>query len=109
MMNHCEFQETYRRGEVRVEVDRALAAKYLSARLLLPVFVTPIIGLGAALALWGLTWQGLLLVILGAALPQLIRASAPHFVLTQALEDEAVYREAVAGGIIIVRNASKSL
>jgi hypothetical protein len=47
-----------------VQVDRALAAKYLSSRLWLPVVVTPVIGVGAALALWSWVWQGLTLVAL---------------------------------------------
>jgi hypothetical protein len=106
-MTHRDFQEAYRRGEIRVQVDRRLAAKYLSSRLLLPVFVTPVIGLGAAFALWGWIWQGLVLVAIGFVLPQLIRISAPHFILTQALEDESVYHETVSAQIIAITRVSE--
>jgi membrane protein implicated in regulation of membrane protease activity len=105
-LTHSEFREGYRQGAIRVQVDRALAAKYLSSRLWLPVVVTPVIGGGAALALWSWVWQGLTLVALGLLLPQLVRASAPYFVLTQALEDETVYQEVFSGHILSVTSAA---
>ena len=38
-------------------------------------------------------WTGLAIVALGIVVSRLIKRSAPHFVLTQALEDERIYEE----------------
>jgi hypothetical protein len=94
-MTHAEFVEAYRTGAIRVNVDRKAAGRYLSARLWLPLVMLPVLGLGVALALIGWLWTGFSLIALGTLAPLLIRRSAPHFVLTQALEDETLYDEIV--------------
>lgn len=101
-MTHQEFVEAYHRGTVKVQVDPVQAGKYLSRKLLLPVLVTPVIGVGAALVLWGLVWVGLLLVIAGFFLPRIVKFSAPGFVLTRALEEESIYQEVIRTGIMKV-------
>ena len=99
-MTHAEFTEGYRTGSIHVRVDRAAAARYLSARLLLPLFMLPVLGVGVALALIGWLWTGLLVIGVGTLAPILIKRSAPHFVITQALQDAKFYEDASAAGLL---------
>jgi hypothetical protein len=99
-MTHAEFVDAYAGGRVKVTVDPAAASKYLSARLMLPFFMMPVIGAGIALALIGWIWTGLALIAIGFIAPRLIKRSAPHFVLTQALQREDIYREITQAGIL---------
>ena len=92
-MTHSEFTAAYARGEIKVEVDLRGAGRHLSARLLLPFVVMPVLGIGVALALVGWVFSGLAIIALGIIAPRLIKRSAPHFLLTQALENAAVYEE----------------
>jgi hypothetical protein len=62
----------------------------------------PVVGLGIALALIGWFFLGLAVIALGIIVPQLIKRSAPHFLLTQVLEDGAVYEEVTRSGLIRV-------
>jgi hypothetical protein len=101
-MNHAEFAAAYARGEVKVEMDPQGAARFLSARLLLPFVMIPVVGIGMALALVGWFFTGLGVIALGIVAPRLIKRSAPHFVLTQALQDAAVYEEVTKSGMLRV-------
>jgi len=92
-LTHAEFVSAYREGRITVEFDPTRAAKFLSARLLLPLMVLPLLGIGVALALMGWLWSGLLLIATGIIAPRLIKRSAPHFLLTQMLSDEKLYDE----------------
>lgn len=99
-MNHAEFVSAYAKGRIEVTVDPAMAAKYLSARLMLPFFVMPVLGAGIALALIGWIWAGIAVIALGFIAPRLIKRSAPHFVLNQAVQNERTYREVTQAGIL---------
>jgi hypothetical protein len=103
-MSHAEFVEGYRSGHVRVDVDRAAAARYLSGRLLLPLVMLPLLGVGVALALMGWLWTGLSIIAAATLAPVLIKRSAPHFVITQALDDEKFYADAINSGVLEVRS-----
>ena len=92
-MTHSEFQQAYAAGRAKVDVDRARAARYLSARLLLPFVMLPVLGAGVALALLGWIWAGLTVIAAGIIIPRLIKRSAPHFVLTEAIQDQRIYEE----------------
>ena len=107
-MTHSEFVAAYARGEVRVEIDPKGAARHLSARLLLPFVMMPVVGLGIALALVGWFFLGLAVIALGIIVPQLIKRSASHFLLTQALEDETVYEETTRSELLRVTTVSKT-
>ncbi len=72
----------------------------LSARLLLPLLTLPILGIGVALALIGWLWTGLTMIALGFIVPRLIKRSAPHFLLTQMLEDAQQY-EAICNACVM--------
>ncbi len=99
-MTHTEFVAAYAAGRVKVAVDPAAAAKYLSARLLLPLFMMPVVGIGIALALTGWIWTGITVMVIGIVAPRLIKRSAPHFVLTQALQDEHIYDEVTRADLL---------
>lgn len=99
-MTYTDFLTAYRGGRVTVEFDRARAGQFLSARLMLPVMMLPMLGAGVALALLGWLWSGLLVIALGIIAPRLIKRSAPHFLLTQMLGDEKLYADVQRAGIM---------
>lgn len=99
-MTYAEFTAAYARGEIKVEVDPRGAARFVSARLLLPFVQMPVLGVGAALALVGWVFTGLGIIALGIVVPRLIKRSAPHFILTHALQDPAVYEEVTKSGVL---------
>ena len=99
-MTHAEFVSAHRVGTLHVRIDPQRAARYVSARLMLPFVILPVLGTGVALALIGWVWTGLAVIALGIVLPRLIKRSAPHFLLTHALQDENLYRELIAAGVL---------
>jgi hypothetical protein len=99
-MTHDEFVRRYAEGSIRVDVDRKAAARFMSARLLLPFVMLPMLGIGTALALTGWLWTGLAIIGVATLAPMLIKRSAPHFVMTQALQDEKLFGDAVTAGVL---------
>ena len=99
-MTHAEFVSAHRMGVPHVRIDPQRASRYVSTRLMLPFMMLPVLGVGIALALTGWVWTGLAVIALGIILPRLIKRSAPHFLLTQALQDENFYRELIAAGVL---------
>lgn len=105
IFTHGEFVAQYRSGAITVTFNAPLAARLLSAKLLLPVMTLPVLGIGVGLALIGWLWTGLTLIAIGFIGPRLIKRSAPHFLLTQALQDAAVYDEVCKLGVMQIVNA----
>jgi hypothetical protein len=105
-MTHAEFVAAYHRGEIKVEVDPRGAARFLSARLLLPLVMMPILGIGVAAALVGWFFSGLAIIALGIMAPQLIKRAAPHFLLQQALQDTVVYDELKQANVLRVTSVT---
>jgi hypothetical protein len=105
-VTHSEFTAAYTRGEIKVEFDPRGAARFISARLLLPLVMMPILGVGVAVALVGWFFTGLAIIALGIVVPQLIKRSAPHFLLQQALNDPAVYEELAGANILRVSSVA---
>ena len=101
-MSHEEFLSAYASGKVRVRVDRDGAARLLSARLMLPLVLLPLLGLAVALALTGALALGAGLFLLVLAFRYAVRASGESFVLSRALQKPAFYEEVVAAGVISV-------
>lgn len=101
-MTHAEFVNAYSKGLLKVAVDPVAAPKYLSARLLLPLIMMPVLGAGIALALIGWIWTGLGVLAVGFITPRLIKRSAPHFILNQALQNETIYNEVTQAGILLI-------
>lgn len=99
-LTHAEFVAAYRDGSVIVNFDPKAAAKFLSGRLLLPLFMMPVLGIGVALALVGWVWTGLLVIALGIIVPRLIKRGAPHFLIQQAMGDASLYQELLHNGVM---------
>ena len=98
--DHSRFREDYAAGRITVHFDRDAAGRYVSARLMLPLFMLPLSGIGVALALTGWIWTGLIVIALAFVLPRLIKRSAPGFLMQQSLEDAQIYRELLATAVI---------
>lgn len=107
-MTHGDFVCGYRSGRIRVQFDARAAARLLSARLLLPLMTLPVLGAGVGLALIGWLWTGLSIIALGIVVPRLIKRSAPHFLLTQVLEDAQLYEEVCRQGVMQIVEQSGS-
>jgi hypothetical protein len=99
-VTHAEFVAAYREGCLQVQVDRAGAARQMSARLMLPFVLLPLLGLAVALALVGHYVAGALLFAAALCLRYAVRRTAPGFVLQRALADERFYAEAIASGLL---------
>jgi len=97
---HHEFVAAYRDGAITVNFDPPAAARFLSARLLLPLFMLPVLGIGVGLALTGRIWTGLTVIALGIIVPRLIKRGAPHFLIQQALGDASLYQELLHNGVM---------
>ena len=101
-MTHAQFIAAYNRGEIKVEVDPAAAARFVSAHLLLPFVAMPVAGAGVALALIGWIFTGLALIAVAFIVPRIIKRSAPRFVFQQAMRDPRVYDDATGAGVLRV-------
>lgn len=99
-MTHAEFVDAYRQGRLKVQVDKSAAARMVSARLMLPLVLLPVMGLGVALALVGYFVIGALVFLAAIGLRFAVRRSAPGFVLQRALADEQFYAEAIASRLL---------
>ena len=101
-MTHAGFVAAYRGGQLRVTVDAKGAAQLVSARLMLPFVLLPVMGAGVALALVGRYFIGAAVFLAALGLRHAVRRSAAGFVLQRALADERFYTEAIASGLIKV-------
>ena len=99
-MTHGEFVAAYRAGSIRIAIDSKAAARYLSERLMLPFVMLPVLGIGTALALNGWLWTGFAVIGIGTLAPMLIKRSAPHFLITHALQDEKFYGDVVSARVL---------
>ena len=107
-MTHAEFCAAYSRGDLKVEIDRQAAARFLSARLLLPFLAMPVLGIGVALALIGWIYTGLVVIAAGLVVPRLIKRGAPQFLLQQAIRDAATYEALVRANVMRLAPPSQS-
>ena len=102
-MTHEEFVAAYRAGSIRIAIDSQAATRYLSARLMLPFVMLPVLGAGTALALSGWVWTGFAVIGIGTLAPVLIKRSASHFLITHALQDEKFYAEVVSANVLQIQ------
>jgi len=98
-----DFRAGMPAGRFHVVVDPKLARRYVSQRLLLLVIVTPLIGIGIALAITGRAWLGGSLVAAGVLLNRAVAWQAPKILLHLALRDRTVYEHATQGGLMEIR------
>lgn len=99
-MTHAEFVAAYQAGRVRVTVDRAAAARFVSGRAMLPLVLLPILGLGVALALVGYFVTGAAIFLAALALRFLVRRSSYGFLVWRALRDAEFYRQVTAANVL---------
>ena len=105
-MTHAEFVAAYRAGRLSVQIDRDKAARFVSQRMLLPLFLLPVLGLAVALALAGWMVTGIALFLGAIAFRYIVRASGRGFVLSRSLQDPQFYQQALAAGLIHSRDSS---
>ncbi len=101
-LSHREFVAALHAGTITVTFEPKAAARFLSARLLLPLFMMPVLGIGVALALTGWVWTGLAVIALGIVVPRLIKRGAPRFLVNQMMTDADLYRDVLHAGIMHV-------
>lgn len=102
---HAEFCAGLPQGRFRIVVNPTLARPFVARHARINVLAIALIGIGAALALSGLTQAGLVLVVLGIALNRTARWQAGPILVKLAQRDAAVYRAATEGGMMEVRRA----
>lgn len=99
-MTHAEFVTAFRSGSIRVNVDPKDAGRFVSARMLLPFVMLPVLGTGVALALTGWLWTGFAVIGIGTVAPIMIKRAAPNFIVTHALQDVEFYEEVTGRGLL---------
>jgi hypothetical protein len=109
-ITHEDFVKAYRSRQVAAAVDyrlslrlmetKAVRKEYRAAHLFWTWVWFLSIPAAIGLAVWVTWWVGLLVFLIGCALPRAIRKSATAFVLEQALEDEGFYNSALECGAL---------
>jgi hypothetical protein len=99
-VTHDEFVAAWREGRIAIAVDSAAAARFLSARLLLPFVAIAVIGAGIALVLSGWLWTGVGVGALGIVGPRLVTRGARGFLLSRIATDPELYAAGMAAGAI---------
>jgi hypothetical protein len=101
-MTHEEFVAAYQAGRLRVQIDRAAAARFVAGRAMLPLVLLPVLGLGVALALVGYTIAGVAVFLAALLLRFLVKKSSDGFLLWRALRDAEFYQQVRAAGVLAV-------
>jgi hypothetical protein len=99
---HAEFVAAFREGRIAVRVDPERAPRFVSARLLLPLVLLPVLGLAVALALVGFVIIGLALGVAAVLVRYLVRRSSAGFVLARSMQRERFYRDALDAAVLRV-------
>jgi hypothetical protein len=107
-LTHAEFVAAYQAGRVRVTVDRAAAARFVSGISLLPLVLLPILGIAVAVAIMGYFITGAVIFVAALGLRFLVRRSSDGFIVWRALQDAEFYREAVAAQVLAVDESTPS-
>jgi hypothetical protein len=103
---HAEFVAAFREGRIAVRVDPERAPRSVSARLLLPLVLLPMLGLAVALALVGFVIVGLAIGAATVLVRYMVRRSSAGFVLTRSLRHDGFYRDALDAGVLRVEPKS---
>jgi len=101
-VTHAEFVAAWREGRIAVAIDPAEAARFVSARLLLPFVGIAVVGLGIALVLSGWLWTGIGIGAIGILAPRMIKRGARGFLLSRIATDPELFTAGVAAGVIEV-------
>jgi predicted membrane-bound spermidine synthase len=106
-MTHTEFVAAFSEGRVSVRVDPQRAPGFVSARLLLPFVLLPLLGAAVALALLGFVLIGMALGAAALLLRHFVRRSSAGFVLSRSLAQPGFYRDALHAGVLQLEPAEK--
>jgi hypothetical protein len=101
-VTHAEFVAGWREGRIAVAIDPAAAARFVSARLLLPFVGIAVIGVGIALVLSGWLWTGIGVGGIGILAPRMIKRGARGFLLSRIATDPELFAAGVAAGVVEV-------
>jgi hypothetical protein len=105
-VSHAEFVAAYQAGRLRVRVDRAAAARFVSGLSLLPLVLLPVLGIAVAVAIMGHFVAGALIFVAALGLRLLVRRSSDGFVVWRALQDAEFYQAAVAAQLLAIEDTS---
>ena len=105
-MTHEEFVAAYHAGRVRVTINRAAAARFVSGRAMLPLVMLPLLGFGIALALVGYLVTGALVFVAALLLRYLVKRSSDGFLLWRALRDGEFYAQVRAAQVLAIEECS---
>ena len=106
-MTHDEFVAAYRAGRLRVRIDRAAAARFVSGRAMLPLVMLPILGLGVALALVGYLMTGIAVFLAALVLRFAVKRSSDGFLVWRALRDSEFYDQVRAAQVLRIEECSE--
>jgi hypothetical protein len=105
-VTHEEFVAAYHAGRVRVTIDRAAAARFVSGRAMLPLVMLPLLGFGVALALVGYFVTGAIVFLAALLLRYLVKRSSDGFLLWRALRDSEFYEQVRAAQVLSIEECS---
>jgi len=104
---HAEFVAAWRDGRLRIRVDAQRAPDFVSARMLLPFLLLPLLGAAVALALLGFVVIGIALGAAAFLLRYLVRRSSAGFVLSRSLAQPGFYRDALEARVLQLERAGE--
>ena len=107
-MTHADFVAAYHAGRIRVTIDRAAAARFVSGSALLPLVLLPLLGLGVAVALVGHFIIGALIFVSALLLRFLVKRSSGGFLVWRALQDPGFYRQALEAQLLVIEDSTPS-
>jgi hypothetical protein len=105
-VTHEEFVAAYHAGRVRVTIDRAAAARFVSGRAMLPLVMLPLLGFSVALALVGYLVTGAIIFVAALLLRYLVKRSSDGFLLWRALRDGDFYEQMRAAQVLSIEECS---
>jgi len=99
-MTHAQFVAGLQSGRLLARIDPKTAARFVSARMLLPWFLLSLFGAAVALALSGRLVWGAGVLVVAIALRWLAAGTSAGYVLQHAISDPRFYEEVRAAGIL---------
>ena len=104
-LRHSEFVAAYTSGRLQVNIDPKAAAKFVSARMLLPWVLLPLFGIAVACALIGAWVPSVIVFVVAMALRAATHMTAPGYVMHRALSDADFYNEVRSLGLLRVEGS----
>ena len=102
-VTHAEFNAGLPLGRYRLIVNPDRAYRYVRHRLFINGVSVPMMGVGIGLVLWGYTYIGLAIGILGLVLRRVVKSQAPRILLHLAQNDAKTYYDTIEFEIMEVR------